>query len=994
MKHVYDITGMTCNGCRSHVEKALMEAPGVTNVEVDLERNEAVIEMDNHIEVSELRNALKAGGGNYNISERHHNRHPGIEGMEHTYYVEGMTCNGCRTHVEKTLNSVEGVENAAVDLQAGTAVINMQKHVQLEKLQQALQADGGSYRISHPERSRDDEGNDVLVQKYNITGMTCNGCRTHVEESLNGVEGVQKAQVDLENKSAQIQMRDHIGIDKFRAALREAGGNYNIFLPGEDQTSHEVNSTPPKKEGKGTGTFYCPMHCEGEKTYEQPGDCPVCGMDLVEEVSLHNGGGQYTCPMHPEVVKDEPGSCPICGMDLVAMEPDLSAEQKSYNKLLKKFKVAVIFTLPIFIIAMAEMIHGNPMYDWMDMIYWNWLQLLLSIPVVFYATWMFFERAWRSIKTWNLNMFTLIGIGAGIAWLFSVFGLLFPDVFPAQFKTEAGTVHIYLEAATVILTLVLLGQLLEARAHSRTNSAIKELLKLAPDTTIRIKNGVEEVVATNKVVKGDLLRIKPGSKIPVDGIIEEGESNLDESMITGEPIPLDKGPGDKVSSGTINGNRSFTMRAEKVGSETLLAQIIKMVNDASRSQAPIQKLADRISGYFVPVVVIISIITFIIWAIYGPEPSYTYALINAIAVLIIACPCALGLATPMSVMVGVGKGAQNGVLIKNAQALEQMDKIDVLIIDKTGTITEGKPSVEKIVSHESKFSENELISFIASLNSQSEHPLAEATVRFAKEKNFMLKTPANFESVTGKGVTGEVGNYKVGIGNDKLMDHLNVSISESLKQKVLNEQQQGKTVSYLSVSNKAEGYITITDPIKKSSRKALKELMDQGLEVYMLTGDNKNTAAAVAAQLDLTGFKAGMLPGDKLEEVKRLQGEGKKVAMAGDGINDAPALAQANIGIAMGTGTDVAIESAKITLVKGDLQGVVKAKRLSQKVMKNIRENLFFALVYNTLGVPIAAGVLYPYFGILLSPMIAALAMSFSSVSVIANALRLRNTEI
>jgi heavy metal translocating P-type ATPase len=736
------------------------------------------------------------------------------------------------------------------------------------------------------------------------------------------------------------------------------------------------------------------MHCEGDKTYDKPGDCPVCGMDLVEEVSLTSGGGQYTCPMHPEVIKDEPGSCPICGMDLVAMEPDLSAEEKSYNKLLKKFKVATIFTLPIFIIAMSEMIPNNPMYNWMDMIYWNWLQLFLSIPVVFYATWMFFERAWRSVKTWNLNMFTLIGIGAGLAWVFSLFALLLPDLFPAQFKTEMGTVHIYLEAATVILTLVLLGQLLEARAHSRTNSAIKELLKLAPNTAVRIRNGVEEVISTDKVEEGDLLRIKPGDKIPVDGSIEEGESSLDESMITGEPVPVDKVEGDKVTSGTINGNRSFIMRAEKVGSETLLAQIIKMVNDASRSQAPIQKLADKISGYFVPVVVVVSIITFVIWAIYGPEPSYSYALINAIAVLIIACPCALGLATPMSVMVGVGKGAQNGVLIKNAQALEQMDDIDTLIIDKTGTITEGKPSVEKMVPYESSFSEETIIEFIASLNSMSEHPLAEATVDFAKKKQISLKRSSNFESVTGMGVKGNVEDRQIAVGNEKLMAHLEVSISEKLKDEVEKEQKSGKTVSYLAVDQRAEGYVTITDPIKKTSRQAIKELIDRGLEVYMLTGDNQNTAAAVASELHLSGFKAGMLPGDKLEEVKRLQEKGKKVAMAGDGINDAPALAQSNIGIAMGTGTDVAIESAKITLVKGDLLGVVKAKRLSKKVMVNIRQNLFFALIYNTLGVPIAAGILYPYFGILLSPMIAALAMSFSSVSVIANALRLRNASI
>ena len=835
-----------------------------------------------------------------------------------------------------------------------------------------------------------------MKHTYKITGMTCMGCRAHVESTLKNVQNVNSVSVDLEKAEAEIEMEKHIEIEEFENALQQAGGNYHIMMPGEEPSEHHghSHSKPRQQEGEGTGTWYCPMHCEGDKTYDKPGDCPVCGMDLVEEVSLKASSTKYTCPMHPEVIKDEPGDCPICGMDLVPMEPKVSAEEKGYKKLLRKFWIAVAFTLPIFLIAMSEMIPGNPLYDFADIKVWNWVQFFLSLPVVFYATWMFFERAWRSIKTWNLNMFTLIGIGAGVAWLFSVFGLLFPDFFPPQFKTHMGTVHVYFEAATVILTLVLLGQVLEARAHSRTNSAIKELLKLAPNTAVRIKDGKEETISVDNIHKGDILRVKPGEKIPVDGTIKTGKSSIDESMITGEPIPVDKAEGDKVSSGTINGNQSFTMTAEKVGNETLLAQIIQMVNEASRSQAPIQKLADRISAYFVPIVVLISIITFIVWAIYGPEPAYVYALVNAIAVLIIACPCALGLATPMSVMVGVGKGAQNGVLIKNARALEKFNEIDTLIIDKTGTITEGKPSVEKVISTNSDYSAEEITSLVASVNAQSEHPLAVATVNYANDNNIDYKEASEFNSVTGKGVHAHLNGKKLVLGNDKLMHAENIQISEEVKKNVIAEQEQGKTVSYFAMDGRLLGYITITDAIKKTSEEALRELQEHGVKVIMLTGDNEKTAAAVAKELELADFKAGMVPENKMEEVKKLQQQGKKVAMAGDGINDAPALAQADIGIAMGTGTDVAIESAEITLVKGDLKGVLKAKKLSEKVMRNIKENLFFALIYNTLGVPIAAGVLYPVFGILLSPMIAALAMSFSSVSVIANALRLKNARL
>jgi len=643
---------------------------------------------------------------------------------------------------------------------------------------------------------------------------------------------------------------------------------------------------------------------------------------------------------------------------------------------------------------MSEMIHNNPLYDLMDQKYWNWIQFALSIPVVFYATWMFFERAYKSLKTWNLNMFTLIGIGAGVAWLFSVIGMIFPDIFPEQFKTEFGAVHVYFEAATVILTLVLLGQLLEARAHSKTNSAVKELLKLAPNKAVKIVDGEEVEVSIDEIQLNDILKVKPGDKIPVDGVITAGNTSIDESMITGEPIPVNKAENDKVSSGTINGNQSFLMKAEKVGSDTLLSQIIHMVNDASRSRAPIQNLADKVSGYFVPVVVLISIITFIVWSIWGPEPAYVFAFVNAIAVLIIACPCALGLATPMSVMVGVGKGAQNSVLIKNAEALEKMNKVNTLIVDKTGTITEGKPTVEKIGSFNSDFSEKEILNYIVSLNANSEHPLAEATVKYGKEHNADKLKTNDFNAVTGKGVEGIINGHKTALGNPKMMEYAQAEITSEKRSVAEQYQQQGKTVSYLAIGGKVIGYVVIGDKIKKTSATAIKSLQKHGVDVIMLTGDNHNTAQSVASELHLSGFKASMLPEDKLKEVEKLQKSGKVVAMAGDGINDAPALAKSDVGIAMGTGTDVAIESATITLVKGDLQGIVKAKNLSTAVMKNIKQNLFFALIYNTLGVPIAAGVLFPFFGILLSPMIAALAMSFSSVSVIANSLRLKGMKI
>ncbi|MEN2414940.1 heavy metal translocating P-type ATPase [Flavobacterium mesophilum] len=842
-----------------------------------------------------------------------------------------------------------------------------------------------------------------MTHQYIISGMSCNGCRTKVEKTLNEVEGVQ-AEVTLNPPTATIIMEKHVPTEKFQEVL-SAAGNYTIEMDspknhgeapksccsGHKKENHEHHKSEPKKiQHSANGVYYCPMHCEGDKTYNKPGDCPVCGMDLVPQVAIT--ATQFTCPMHPEIVSNEPGDCPICGMDLVPMQASESEENKTYTDLVKKMKIAILFTLPIFIISMSEMIPNNPLYNIMPIEKWNWVQFLFSLPVLFYAGWMFFVRAYKSIVTWNLNMFTLIGIGTSVAFLFSIVGMFFPDIFPSEFKSHHGTIHLYFEAATVIITLVLLGQLLEAKAHGQTNGAIKELLKLAPTEATLVENGIDKVISIHNIKKGDLLRVKPGEKIPVDGKITTGESSIDESMITGEPIPVDKKTGDAVISGTINGTKSFVMIAEKVGSETMLSQIIEMVNNASRSRAPIQKLADRVSKYFVPTVVIISVLTFFAWAKFGPEPAYVYGLINAIAVLIIACPCALGLATPMSVMVGVGKGAQNGILIKNAEALENMNKIDVLITDKTGTITEGKPSVEKIyaVNNDEDF----LLQNIASLNQHSEHPLAKAVVSFAKAKNTSLKDVEGFETIAGKGVFGTIEGKKIALGNKKLMDEIGISISSDLESKVTAEQNLGKTISYISIENEVLGFVAITDAIKENSAKAIKELIDQGVEVIMLTGDNHNTAKAVADHLHLSSFKADCLPEDKLKEIERLQAQGKVVAMAGDGINDAPALAQSNIGIAMGTGTDVAIESAKITLVKGDLNGIVKAKNLSHAVMSNIKQNLFFAFIYNTLGVPIAAGILFPFLGILLSPMLAAVAMSLSSVSVIVNALRLRNLKL
>lgn len=722
----------------------------------------------------------------------------------------------------------------------------------------------------------------------------------------------------------------------------------------------------------------------------------------------------YTCPMHPEVVRNAPGSCPICGMALEPRTISLEDEENpELAEMSRRFWVSVALTIPLLVIGMSEFIPGADLEAVMPMRVWGWVELALATPVVLWGAWPFFVRGWQSIKTRNLNMFTLIGLGVSVAYVFSVVAKVLPDVFPHSFRAHGGGVPVYFEAAAVITTLVLLGQMLELRARSRTGAAIKALLGLTPKTARRIReDGRDEDVDLDQVERGDRLRVRPGEKVPVDGVVLDGASAVDESMVTGEPIPTTKSAGDRVIGATVNTTGTFVMQAERVGAETLLAQIVQMVADAQRSRAPIQRLADRVSAYFVPAVIAISGLTFIAWSLWGPEPRMAFGLVNAVAVLIIACPCALGLATPMSIMVATGKAGQSGVLFKNAEAIEVLREVDTLVIDKTGTLTEGKPKLASVITAPG-IDEQTLLRLAASLERGSEHPLAAAIVSGAEERGVKLTDASAFESLTGKGVTGAVDGHKVSLGNQALVEDLGIDsgkwqkpdreegLNRSTLQKpdVLGERAEalrkdGQTVMFVIVDLQVVGLVSVADPIKATTYEAIKQLHDEGIRIVMLTGDSETTARAVANRLDLDEVIAGVLPNQKAEIVKGLQGEGHRVAMAGDGINDAPALAQADVGIAMGTGTDVAMASAGVTIIKGDLRAIVRALRLSRATMRNIRQNLFFAFLYNALGIPIAAGVLYPFFGVLLSPMIAAAAMSFSSVSVIANSLRLRRVSI
>ena len=751
-------------------------------------------------------------------------------------------------------------------------------------------------------------------------------------------------------------------------------------------------------EYKGTTYYFCSTHCL-HRFRENPESFLNKIATAPQPIGITRqpkpaAGQKYTCPMHPEIIRDAPGSCPICGMALEPLTASLEDEENPELKdMSRRFWIAVVLSIPVFLLGMSDLIPGQPLQRLIPMSTLAWVQLILATPVVLWSGWPFFVRAWQSIVNRSLNMFTLIGLGVAVAYVYSLIAVVLPRVFPPSFRDHHGNVPVYFEAAAVITTLVLLGQVLELRARSRTGLAIRALLGLSPKTARRIdRNGNEEDVPLGHVHVGDRLRVRPGEKVPVDGVVLEGASVVDESMITGEPIPVEKRAGERVVGGTVNGTGAFVMRAERVGSETLLAQIVQMVSEAQRSRARIQRLADVVSSYFVPAVVLIAVITFVVWSIWGPEPQMANGLVNAVAVLIIACPCALGLATPMSIMVATGKAATYGVLFKNAEAIEVMRKVDTLVVDKTGTLTEGKPKLQSVVTTDS-LDEPTLLRLSASLERNSEHPLAAAIVEGARERSLKLVDATRFDSLTGKGVVGEVDGRRVALGNRSLLDEFQID-SKPLLEKAETMRSSGQTIMFVIVDERPVGLIGVADPIKETTPEAVKQLHAEGIRIVMLTGDSRTTAEAVARTLNIDEVVAEVLPDQKVEVVKKYQNSGRIVGMAGDGINDAPALAQAHVGIAMGTGTDVAMKSADVTLVKGDLRGIVRARALSRATMRNIKQNLFFAFIYNTIGVPIAAGVLYPFFGLLLSPMIAAAAMSFSSVSVIANALRLRRISL
>ncbi len=765
--------------------------------------------------------------------------------------------------------------------------------------------------------------------------------------------------------------------ERFAAHPRE------FLQPGESR---------PSAPAQGDVEYICPMDPEVHK--KGPGACPKCGMAL-EPATLAAAPKrtEYTCPMHPEIVRDEPGDCPICGMALEPREVTGEVANEELISMQRRFWISLALSIPFLALMISDLLPGKPLQHLVSPRALLWIQFCLATPVVLWGGLPFFERGWASLINRHLNMFTLIALGTGASYAYSVFALFFSHLIPASLHMHANEVNVYFEPAAIIITLVLLGQVLELRARSQTSSALKALLNLAPKTARVVRaNGHDEDVPLEQIQAGETLRVRPGEKVPVDGTVLEGSSSVDESMVTGEPLPVEKTAGSQVTGATVNGRGGFTMRAERVGSDTLLSQIVRMVGEAQRTRAPIQRLADAVAGWFVPIVILVSVLTFAGWALWGPQPRLAYAFVNAVAVLIIACPCALGLATPMSIMVGTGRGAQAGVLIRNAEALETLEKVDVLVVDKTGTLTEGKPKLTAIVPV-GEVQEAELLRLVASLEVSSEHPLAAAIVAAARERGLQLGRAENFQSQTGKGASGTVDGRTISVGNAALLNDLQTDAGE-LPSAAEQLRREGRTVMYAVIDGRAAGLLAVSDPIKSSAAESIAALHRAGLKIVMLTGDNRTTANAVASQLGIDTVEADVLPQGKAEIVKKLQSEGKIVAMAGDGVNDAPALAQAQVGIAMGTGTDVAMESAGLTLVKGDLRGILRARTLSRATMRNIRQNLFFAFLYNGVGIPLAAGALYPAFGLLLSPMIASAAMTFSSVSVITNALRLRNVNL
>lgn len=788
----------------------------------------------------------------------------------------------------------------------------------------------------------------------------------------------QKARGSVEHKGKTYHFCSPRCVERFQAEPEKYLAPKLVTIGIAPAKPQPKPPAPSTTSAIGKGSWVCPMDPEVRES--KAGPCPVCGM------ALEQAAVQYTCPMHPEVVSDQQGTCPVCGMVLELRVAGAQEEDDSELRSMQlRFWVGAALSIPLLVLSTASLSLSPALIAQ--------LQLVLATPVVLWGGWPFFQRAWASVVNRRLNMFTLIGLGTGVAYFYSVVGAVVPQIFPASLRTQSGRPGVYFETSAIIVTLVLLGQVLELRARRQTGGAIRALLDLSPKTARLIQSdGIDQEIPLERVHKGDRLRVRPGERVPVDGVVDEGSSAVDESMITGESIPVEKSSGSQVIGGTLNQTGSFVMRAERLGAETLLAQIVRMVSEAQRSRAPIQSLADKVSSYFVPAVMLVALLTFIGSLLWGPQPRFAYALVNAVSVLIIACPCALGLATPMAIMVGTGRGARAGVLIKNAAALEAMEKVNTLVFDKTGTLTEGKPQVMQVIAGQS-YEETELLRMAATLERSSEHPLAAAIVNEAAKRKLTLGGTSNFQSITGKGIAGDVDGREVAVGNLLLFDELGVDLG-ALGKRAEELRQKGQTVMLVAVQGQPAGVIAVADPIKSSARQAVPALRQSGLRLVMLTGDSKTTANAIASELGIEEFEAGVLPDKKSEVVKRLQHEGHKVAMAGDGINDAPALTQADVGIAMGTGTDIAIESADITLIKGDVSGILRARRLSEATMRNIRQNLFFAFIYNLLGVPIAAGVLYPFFGLLLQPMFAAAAMSFSSVSVIANALRLRRARL